>query len=65
MAPKLSIELIQSEQKNYNSIKKVYPDSFAQYMNIKYCLNDTILEKEKDDGKAMLILLKDHAQAFE
>ena len=64
MAPKLSIQLIQNEQKNYNSIRKHYADSFAQYMNNKYALNDPVLQKEKAEGMAMLILLKDHAQDF-
>ena len=67
---KLSIELLQSEQKTYAELKqsiihsggKITP--FGKYMNDRYHLNDPVLEKEKEESMAFLILLKDHVKEF-
>ena len=67
---KLSIELLQSEQRTWTempqSIKhsggKVVP--FGKHMNDKYHLNDPVLEKAQQQSMAFLILLKDHVKEF-
>ena len=67
---KLSIELLQSEQKAYAEMKQSVLHSggkiasFGKYMNDKYHLTDPVLEKETEQSMAFLILLKDHVQEF-
>ena len=67
---KLSIELLQSEQKAYAEMKQSVLHSggkiasFGKYMNDKFHLNDPVLEKEKEQSMAFLILLKDHVKEF-
>jgi len=68
--PKLSIELVQGEQKSWSQMNEAlkYADGnsipFGKYMNDKFSLNDPVLGKEPDTAMAMLILLKDHVKEF-
>jgi len=58
--PKLSIELIKSEYREFKT-QSVHKH-FGPYMNEKFFLADLDLQKELDNNFSLLRLLKDHVQ---
>jgi len=70
MMPKISMQLMQAEQKTWRDMNEALERAqgngipFGKYMNDKYMFKNDKLAEEKSTSLATLIILKEHVQEF-